>query len=104
MLYVVSLVCLRSRTLVTLFKIASNFLIQPQEVSKTNLAEHELSYDYRKIIFKKNFYVNFKVEGTMIINKLFRIFLRLENQSFLENSNTISSWLQLAFHSVYGCR
>ena len=35
----VSLVCLRSRTLVTMFKISSDFLIQPQEVSKTNLAE-----------------------------------------------------------------
>ena len=39
MLYVVSLVCLRSRTLVTLFKISSDVLIPPEEVSKTNLAK-----------------------------------------------------------------
>ena len=32
----VSLVCLRSRTLVTLFKISSDVLIQPQEESKIN--------------------------------------------------------------------
>ena len=35
----VSLGCLRSRTLVALFKIYSDVMIQPQEVSKINLAE-----------------------------------------------------------------